>query len=278
VRLAANPLDAEAHFLLGRRLHEQRRSDVAWQHLSFALALRPGFSPARLTRAQAAISLGRWDEALADLNAACGQTPVPPIALLERGQIYQRLNRHAEAVADFTAAAERYPRDGGILELRAASYEALGKKAEAEADRKMAAALGTTNALQLNNQAWLLVTGPIAQRDPARALKLIQEAVKQAPGNATLLNTLGVVQYRNGLDREAVATLEKSLAAGKGESDAFDLYFLALCHHRLGDPAKARDCFDRAERWRQTATLNAREVEELNAMRAEAAALFPRAD
>jgi uncharacterized protein HemY len=152
------------------------------------------------------------------------------------------------------------------------------KKAEAEADRKKAAALGTTNALQLNNQAWLLVTGPVAQRDPARALKLIQGAVRHAPGNATLLNTLGVVQYRIGMDREAVATLEKSLTAGKGEFDAFDLYFLALCHHRLGNPAKARDCFDRAERWRQTAKLNAREVEELNAIRAEAAAVFPRAD
>jgi YD repeat-containing protein len=127
--------------------------------------------------------------------------------------------------------------------------------------------------MALNNEAWQLVTGPAKQRDPAKALKLIQEAVKVQPNDPTLLNTLGVVQYRNGLFKEAAVTLEKSLAAGKGEFDAFDLFFLALCHAKLGAPARAKDCFDRAVRWMEAQkSLQAEDVEQLKAFRAEAEA------
>jgi uncharacterized protein HemY len=90
--------------------------------------------------------------------------------------------------------------------------------------------------MRLNNRAWQLATGPADQRDPAEALKLIQKAVQQQPENALLLNTLGVVQYRNGQYAKAVETLEKSLGACKGRSDDFALLFLAMCHAKLGEP------------------------------------------
>jgi WD40 repeat protein len=126
-------------------------------------------------------------------------------------------------------------------------------------------------ATQLNNDAWHLVTGPADKRDPARALQLIQQALKEDPSNSTFLNTLGVVQYRNGQFREALATLEKSLAGGQDEFDAFDLFFLAMCHAKLGDPAKAKDCFDRAVKWvKAQKNLAPQYTEELKAFRAEA--------
>jgi serine/threonine protein kinase/WD40 repeat protein len=125
----------------------------------------------------------------------------------------------------------------------------------------------------LNSRAWQLVTGPADQRDAAEALKLIQKAVQHQPENAFFLNTLGVVQYRNGQYARAAATLEKSLAAGKGQADAFDLFFLALCHARLGDPARAKGCFDRAVQWVEAQkNLQPHQVEELKAFRAEAEA------
>jgi serine/threonine protein kinase/WD40 repeat protein len=139
--------------------------------------------------------------------------------------------------------------------------------------RVVGAELIPSHPMALNNQAWKLATGPAPQRDPAKALKLIQEAVKLQPKDATLLNTLGVVQYRNGLYKEALVTLEKSLAAGKGDSDGFDLIFLAMCHAKLGDKARAKDCFDRAVKWTAARKdLPPNYVEELKAFRAEAEA------
>ena len=102
-----------------------------------------------------------------------------------------------------------------------------------------------------NNRAWELANGPGPRRDLERALALAQRAVELAPGEAIYLNTLGVVLYRTGRYAEAIATLERSLAAGRGQSDAFDLFFLAMAHHRLGHQDQARDRYNRAVRWMQ---------------------------
>jgi eukaryotic-like serine/threonine-protein kinase len=132
-------------------------------------------------------------------------------------------------------------------------------------------------ALKLNDQAWPLLTGPEAQRNPARALELSQKAIELDPGNGLILNTLGVAQYRNGQYAAAIATLEKSLAASNGESDAFDLFFLAMCHAKLDKPAKAEDCFDRAMRWIEARKgLRSDWAAELKAFRAEAEGLLAR--
>ena len=109
-------------------------------------------------------------------------------------------------------------------------------------------------------------------RDPEQALVLARKAVALTPGTAIYLNTLGVAQYRAGQYAEAIATLEKSLAASKGESDAFDLFFLAMARHELGQFAQARADFDRAVRWRREHPNLAQPgwSEELDLFRAEA--------
>jgi tetratricopeptide (TPR) repeat protein len=122
-----------------------------------------------------------------------------------------------------------------------------------------------------NNRAWELATAPKPQRDVAHALELSQKAVDLAPGQSSFLNTLGVAQYRAGLHAEAVTTLERSLAAGRGQTDAFDLFFLAMAHHRLGHADQARARFEQSVRWwRERKNLPAQYVRELTGFRAEA--------
>src|SRR5262249_47413781 len=96
-----------------------------------------------------------------------------------------------------------------------------------------------------NNLAWGLVTAPESASDPERALSLARRASELASA-PIYLNTLGVAQYRAGLNAEAIATLEKSLAANRGDFAAFDLFPLAMAHHRLGHRAAAQECFNRA--------------------------------
>jgi hypothetical protein len=132
-----------------------------------------------------------------------------------------------------------------------------------------------TLATHCNNLAWGLANAPAPTRDPARALALARRAVELAPGEPMDLNTLGVALHRAGRDAEAVPVLEQSLAAGKGQFDAFDLFFLAMARHRLGDRAAARADFDRAAWWvKDHPHLDPQHLAELSAFRTEAEAVL----
>jgi serine/threonine protein kinase/WD40 repeat protein len=128
-----------------------------------------------------------------------------------------------------------------------------------------------------NDLAWLLLTGPKELRDPEEGLQAARKAVELDKEQWVYHNTLGVALYRNSQFAEAIPFLEKSLKEGKGEADAFDLFFLAMCHHRLGDAAKAKDCREQAVRWfeeRRGKLKSADWADELTAFQAEADAVL----
>ena len=88
-------------------------------------------------------------------------------------------------------------------------------------------------------------------------------------------NTLGLAYYRAGRYREAVETLQPNLKDQGDSALAYDLYFLAMSHHQLGDSAQARQFYDLAVRWSDAhnEALSPNAVE-LAAIQAEAAALL----
>ncbi len=243
--------------------------------LSIARALRPDDFEVRRLRAMAARRCGQWADAVVDATWVLHEQPGHLHALGARGESLQRLGRHAEAVADLTALLKFSPEDADLYEQRARCYDALNDRSHADADRKKAVEVARNDPRQLNNRAWRLLTGPAAERDPVRALELAKKVIERTPDSQAYLNTLGVAQYRNGLYGESIATLENSLKAGKGQFDAFDLFFLAMCHAKLGDSLKARDCLDRALKWTEAhKDLPAQYKEELKAFRAEAEELL----
>jgi uncharacterized protein HemY len=90
---------------------------------------------------------------------------------------------------------------------------------------------------------------PEKQRDPKKALALAQKAIKLDPDGWVYLSTLGVASYRVGQYAKAVDTLQRSLRDTQKDAAAFDLFFLAMCHHRLGDTSKAREEYEAGVRW-----------------------------
>jgi tetratricopeptide (TPR) repeat protein len=202
-----------------------------------------------------------------------------------RAHALANLRRYSEAFDDMTQAIGLQPRDAHFRALRGGIQLDLHRLDTGIADLEAAVALQPDSssaaewlAEACNNRAWELAHAPEPNRDLDRALTLSRRALAVDPVGGTMhLNTLGVVQYRAGQYDEAIATLERSLASGTGLSDGFDLFFLAMAHHRLGHTQKARACFDRGIRWLDDQHgLNERESRELAAFRAEVEALLAR--
>jgi hypothetical protein len=82
------------------------------------------------------------------------------------------------------------------------------------------------------------------------------------------------VYYRFGNFASAIEQLKESIHLNQDRAEAFDLYYLAMSSHQLGDGAAARDCCDRAVRWQAQAKFTPSMLEDLNALGAGASALL----
>jgi serine/threonine protein kinase/WD40 repeat protein/tetratricopeptide (TPR) repeat protein len=248
VALALQPVNPEALRRRGTALHQLKLNAEAVADLTLALALRPGHSETLHMRAHAFEELGQWADAEADFTALLDRFSTNAHFLDRRGRCRLRLDRTAEGVADIERSLAVQPNQPEVRRF-----------------------LGSA----CNARAWVLVTGPEVGRDPVAGLVLAEKAVKLFPEEHFYQNTLGVALYRARRYSDAVTVLENSLAAGKGQFAAFDLYFLAMAHAKLGHAAEARDYFDRAEAWAagQT-TLSPTHAAEVKAFAAEAAGVL----
>jgi WD40 repeat protein len=162
--------------------------------------------------------------------------------------------------------------------LRSEVLAAIGADASlSEPLRREALTLAKTfpeNAEAFNGASWAMVCQPGADATACQlALRRAEITCRLVPNNANYLNTLGVAYYRAGKYREAVATLEKSRSGNAVIGlEAGDLYFLAVCHYRLGDTAKAKEAFEHADdALKRSAIYQEYQIlEELKQYRAEA--------
>jgi serine/threonine protein kinase/WD40 repeat protein len=121
---------------------------------------------------------------------------------------------------------------------RACVAHALGDYAQAEADYREVLREQPRHGQACNDLAWLYSMAPPPYRKPREAMSLALTAVQQEPDHDRL-NTLGVAYYRLERWQEAIDTFNKAFKVGLDHSKLWDLFFLAMCHHRLGHCAEA---------------------------------------
>ena len=157
---------------------------------------------------------------------------------------------------------------------------------KAEAEYSTALKLRPDYAAAANDLAWLLATCPQKEfLDAPRAVTLAQQAVQlepqivaysNTPGvySYTLpsyWNTLGVAHYRAENWQEAIAALNKAEQLAQGKHSAWNVFFLAMAHWRLGEKEQAHKEYGQAAAWMEK---NEPRNEELRRFRAEAAELL----
>src|SRR5262249_54815167 len=151
-------------------------------------------------------------------SLAIASCPVNPEAHLQRGLAYGQMQERRKAIADYSMfLALSLPDDkrrAEVLFRRSNNYQGLREEAESRADVIQLAELDLREVENLHEQiahrfnelAWKLANGSEKDRATSAALTLARKAAAMAPGEVMYLNTLGVVQYRQALYLEAVAT------------------------------------------------------------------------
>jgi tetratricopeptide (TPR) repeat protein len=180
------------------------------------------------------------------LSRAILLRPGDPHLLFVRGAIHRDAEQWEPAIADMEAALAKDPVQPALRESLAECYYLLGQD---------------------------LAKEPKEKRDWRSVIESARRAVELAPNEWRYLHRFGVRLCRAGRFAESTEALQRSLAAGHGQGDGFDLFFLALANHGLGRREAARAALDRGVRWvNQQTTLGPPNLEYLNRARAEAEA------
>jgi WD40 repeat protein/tetratricopeptide (TPR) repeat protein/tRNA A-37 threonylcarbamoyl transferase component Bud32 len=234
-------------------------------------------------RARAHLELGHWDQAAQDLTPLIEGQAKDWSAWYLRGIARLNCKRYGEAVQDFSKARRLAPLAWVPVYMRAQAHEGLKQFDRAASDYVLALRLGANQfapsqrALlfaaapdraryrrecamfvrsaqaggdldNFNGAAWVCVYGHDALPDLAPAVALAEKAVAGSKSYMNM-NTLGSVLYRAGRWQEAVARLEEGMKLQGQGGNAWDWWFLAMAHHRLGHHREARKWRDRAAAW-----------------------------
>lgn len=245
VRSAADGL-AEAMFDLASVLDQAETIDLALVYDRFALDLRPQFpladlllsdilsaenKPQKSLSVLAAIpanstyywsaqlrgainldTLGRTDEAIAQLRKMAAQNAKLIGAEVELGDILRNKKQFAEAVSAYDEAIRRTEADGlperwSLFYDRGVALERSGQWPRAEGDLLHALKLKPDQPMVLNYLGYSWID---RGENLQRGLKMIEKAVALRPEDGYIVDSLGWAHYRMGDYAGAVTYLEKA--------------------------------------------------------------------
>jgi serine/threonine protein kinase/WD40 repeat protein len=198
---------------------------------------------------------------------------------LRRGT-WEESVRHcwSDAIDSYTKALKLLPSSAPpservrVLDRRAHSYWRSDCYEAARADWLRALELAPEQDEIRLHLARSYVVCPPPLRSPHRALPLALAAAEHQPVPKQALSTLGITYYRLGKYQEAADVLRRSLRDGNPEASPQDLFFLAMCHARLGNPDGAKTSYEEAVQQfqKRKGSWAAHEAAELKDFQAEA--------
>jgi tetratricopeptide (TPR) repeat protein len=258
------PQEPAVAYALGCALMKQGHGAAATKELERALAIDPGFALARAAIGSIALGQEERREARAHFRRSLEIAENVEardgigLILIDRGEA-------KAALAWLEEAVRLHPVDSAVRVHHAAALSLTGRYQEAIVELKEAVRLDEWLAEAQNNYAWELVnSGDPSLRRPGQALEHTQRACDLDPWNAWYRNTLGATWYRLEDWARCESVLEEACAM-PGGGGIYDLFFLAMAKHRLGQEADARELFDRAELWLDEDPTRGDELERLHA-------------
>jgi protein O-mannosyl-transferase len=216
-----DPAMTHAQYNLGVLWAEQGDAERAMAQFHTVLALDPEYEPTpHVQLGKLLTTLGRLDEAVAELQAAQRLRPGSPTVAYQLGQALARGERWAEAEAAFRQAVDAQPR---VVHGHCALAHALARQGQLQAARaeyRTASRLDPSWPRAAAEQAWTLATDPNARRRDGRfAVQLAEQACEAAEeAEPHLLDVLASAYAEVGQYEHARTTAARALALAQDEN------------------------------------------------------------
>ncbi len=173
-----NPDVAQPHHALGVLAERRARPDEASRHYYEALAVDPGFGPARANLARLLFDAGMLEEALVQFKRLVEVDPDSADAAAGLSETLLRLHRVDEAEAAIRSARERFPDSPSLVVLAARSQMRRGNFARAV---ELLAPLGYgRDDVAVTALGWL-ATAELLRGDPRSAVGAAKRALELEP-------------------------------------------------------------------------------------------------
>jgi tetratricopeptide (TPR) repeat protein len=203
--------------------------------LAGELKQAPDSRPVHLLLASLATQEGNFDVASQQYRWMQAKDPKSPQVYSSLGDLYQMQGETKDALANYEKAQELAPGDTKILNTLAILESNSGQPKQAIATLNKELALDPNNAAAMNNLAFNLAeTGT----DLDRALALAEAVARKFPNDPGVVDTLGWVYAKRGLNQSAIQVLRALVKKSPNEPTFHYHLAVALLQDRQTSDAK----------------------------------------
>ena len=258
--------DAEASFLelvragdlrgvtgLAKCKEAQGQPASAVQLLQRELAKFPGRADLRLALVDVEYRSGRLQDARTDLEELAGKSPNSFELLLRLGDVQNRLGDKSAAIQSFGNAHKLKPQDLNAALGLAITLDSSGKIDQARGAYEDVLRIDPENTQALNNLAYIKADEGV---DLDQALGYAQRALRHAPNDAGISDTLGLIYIRKKLTGQAVQVL-RDLVNREPSNPSFHMH-LAMALFDAGEKQQAKKELEIALRHKPSPTEQAK--------------------